>query len=68
MDYVFTGGAKTLLGQVRLAAIKFLVTFLICTCTISIGVERGIYMEKTSDVTTQSTVTKISVAADLTFP
>ena len=68
MYHLFWGGEKTLWGKGRLAVIKFLATLLTCTCVFSFSVEREVYMTKTSDVTTQSTVTKISVAANLSFP
>jgi len=66
--HLLTGGAKTLLGKVWLAVRKILATSLICTCAISFSAEREVIMTNTNDVTTQSTVTKISVAANLTFP
>ena len=66
--HLLTGGAKTLLGKVWLAVRKILAILLICTCAISFSAEREVIMTKTNDVTTQSTVTKISVAANLTFP
>lgn len=56
------------MGKVRLAIRKFLATLLICTCVVSVSVEREVIMTKTSDVATQSTVTKIGTAANLTFP
>jgi len=56
------------LGKVWLAVRKILATSLICTCAISFSAEREVIMTNTNDVTTQSTVTKISVAANLTFP
>ena len=56
------------MGKVWLAVRKIFATALICTCAISFSTEREAIMTKTNDVTTQSTVTKISVATNLTFP
>ena len=62
------GRVKTLPGKVKLAAIKILTTLLICISTVSFSAERESYMVKNNNVTTQATVTKISAAANLTFP
>lgn len=65
--HLLTGGAKTLPDKVKLAVIKILATLLICISTFSFSAEREAYMVKNNSVTTEATVTKISVLANLTF-